>query len=177
MSLFCLIFKVVGFSSLQDFIQSTLFLKKKFFLLHVYGFSISAVCSYFLYLTNGIEYLIYNPAKGIYILAGVTAFDIALGTMNSKIVKKERIKSDKMLRAVVRFAVALIFISILFNMNSVWPIMIQFWVVDGVLIGFIISTLWSSVENARDLNLVTKSQYEFLEQVVNIKKIFEKLKK
>lgn len=170
-------FEDLGFENLSDLITSTFAFKTKFLMLHVYGFTFSGLIALWVEITNQTESWIYKPFRGIGILLIATITDFILGASHSIEVKQERFSWQKIPRSAVRFAFQCLFIGLFFNMNMVWPLIIQFWIVDGLLIAFILTTAWSAFENAYNLKLVTKEQFETVQSVVNIKNLLNKFKK
>jgi hypothetical protein len=61
-------------------------------------------------------------------------------------------------------------------MSQIWQHVVMDWMVDGLLIVFTLSTFWSSIKNAKELQLITNEQYSVLESIIGLKKIFEKFK-
>src|SRR5690606_10145058 len=108
--------------------------------------------------------------------AGVSVFDFILGISNSVMTKKTEFNSWRISRSAVRFVVQTIFVAILFNMSLIWSVFIQSWIVDSLLLIFILSTFWSAFENAKDLGLVTQEQFEMVESFVSIKKLILKFR-
>lgn len=167
----------LGFESFSDLIISSLTLKSKFLLLHLYGMTFSGLITFFLYVSEQTEQWIYKPFKGIGVLLAVSVVDFLLGASNSMTVKNESLQWQKIPRSAVRFGVQCFFVGVFFNLNSIWPLVIHIWVVDGLLLIFILTTAWSSFENAYSLKLITKEQFEAVQQWVNIKKFLTKFKK
>lgn len=167
----------LGFESFSDLITSSLTLKSKFLLIHLYGMTLSGFITFFLYVSEQTETWIYKPFKGIGILLFVSIVDFLLGASNSISTKNENLQWQKIPRSGVRFALQCFFVGVFFNLNSIWPLIIHIWVVDGLLLIFILTTAWSSFENAYSLKLITKEQFEAVQQWVNIKKFLTKFKK
>ena len=163
----------VGFSGIGDVISSTLGLKYNISSIAIIGVALG---SSFSIIQKFIDTYIYTPAHGVFILFFITALDIVLGLMKS-IKFKERISSSKISRAVVRFIVQILFVGIFSNMHEVFNHFIYSWMVDVVLIMFTLSTIWSSIVNARKLNLITEDQHRAFEAILNIKNFFSRLGK
>ena len=167
----------LGFESFSDLITSSLALKSKFILLYLYGMTFSGFIAFFVYVSEQTEVWVYKPFKGIALLFAATVFDFLLGASNSMEIKREPFTWSKIPRSAVRFGVQCSVIGIFFNLNSLWPLVIHIWIVDGILIAFILTTTWSGVENAYSLKFLTKEQFETLQSWVNIKNLINKFKK
>lgn len=172
----CMGLHVMGYESLRDLLMTSLALKTKWFDFYSIGFIIAMVATTVAHLTNFTEKYIYSPSAGIAILFGVTIFDFLVGLWYSFEVKKINLNPWRIPRTFARFIVQILLIGFLYKMSELWPYVIQYWIVTGLLIVFILTTIWSIVENAKDLGIITKQQYEFIEGFVNIGKIVNKLK-
>lgn len=166
--------ELVGFESFSDFLTSVFALKDKVQSFYTYGFAFGMVLTIIKFLSQSTAIYIFSPPAGIAILFGVSVFDFLLGLSNSITNTNTGVKAGKISRTFIRFAVQVIFVAILFNMNMVFPIFIQSWMVDTLLFVFTISTLWSAFQNARDLSWVTQDQFEMVESFINIKNLIPK---
>jgi len=163
-------FKVIGYKSLLDLVQSVFALRIKLAMLHVYAVSFSFTTAIFIELDIGISKYIYSPSAGIWLLAIISVGDFALGIANSVINKGEPISWAKLNRSAIRFIVMTWFIAITYNLHLVSPVIVQKVFIEGLFVVFCLSIIYSSVENARDLNFITKEQFEMIESFVNPKK-------
>jgi|GEM_PF-5862626 diacylglycerol kinase len=163
-------FKVIGYESIAELIQAVFALKIKLAMIHVYATSFSCIAYIFIELDIGINSYIYSPSAGIWLLAIISVGDFALGLANSIINKGERISYAKLNRSAIRFIVMTWFIAITYNLHLVSPVIIQKVFIEGLFLVFCLSIIYSSVENARDLNFITKEQFEMIDSFVNPKK-------
>lgn len=169
------IWGALGFMSFSDFFSATTTIKIKFVVIHLYSISISGILVVFKLLEEQTDRFVYSPAAGIVLLFLVSLVDFMLGAANSKFVRNEDFQPTKIPRSAVRFGVQTFFVGIFFNMNKVWPLVIQFWITDFLLIVFILTTVWSGIVNAKNLKLITEDQYSFLEKFVNPSKFFKRM--
>lgn len=167
---------VMGYENLKDLLMTSLALKTKPIDFYSLGFIFAMFVSGFAYVTNFTENYVYSPSAGIAILFVATAADFLVGLWHSLEVKKQPINSWRIPRTFARFIVQILFIGLLFKMSELWPWVVQYWIVTGLLIVFIITTIWSMVENARDLGLITKQQFEAIESFVNVGKLIKKIR-
>ena len=163
-------FKVIGYESFLDLIKAVFALKVKMGMIHIYAISFSFIASIFIELDIGISKYIYSPSAGIWLLAIISIGDFILGLANSIINKGEPIRWAKLNRSAIRFIVMTWFIGITYNLHLVSPIIIQKVFIEGLFLVFSLSIIYSSVENARDLNFITKEQFEMIDSFVNPKK-------
>jgi hypothetical protein len=167
----CMAIEAIGFESPNDFFTSVFALKHKVVTFYSYGFAFGMIMTMIKFISHNTAMYIYSPPAGIVILFGVSSFDFLLGLSNSITNTNIGIKAGRISRTIIRFVVQVIFVAILFNMNLVWPIFIQSWMVDTLLFVFVISTLWSAFQNARDLSWVTQEQFEMVESFISIKNL------
>ena len=172
----CMGLHLLGFESINDFFGAVFALKYKVLSFYTYGFAIGGMVAFVRTISDSTAIYIYSPPAGIAILAIVSVFDFLLGISNSVINKKTDFNSWRISRSAVRFVVQTIFVAILFNMSLIWSIFIQSWIVDSLLLIFILSTFWSAFENAKDLGLVTKDQFETVEEFISIRKLIGKIR-
>ena len=164
------IFKVLGYESFVDLIQAVFALRIKLAMIHIYATTFSCVAYIFMKLNIGINEYIYSPSAGIWLLAIISLGDFALGLANSVINEGEPISWAKLNRAAIRFIVMTWFIAITYNLHLVSPVIMQKVFIEGLFVVFSLSIIYSSVENARDLNFITKEQFEIIDSFVNPKK-------
>lgn len=167
---------VMGYENLKDLVMTSLALKTKPVDFYSFGFISAIFVSGFAYLTNFTENFIYSPSMGIALLAVATLFDFLVGLWHSLEVKKLPINSWRIPRTFARFVIQILVVGLLFKMSELWPWVVQYWIVTGLLIVFIITTIWSMVENGRDLGLITKQQFEAIESFVNVGKLIKKIR-
>jgi hypothetical protein len=172
----CMALNLLGFESINDLMVSVFALKTKVMTFYTYGFAIGGIVAFMRVISENTAVYVYSPPAGIAILGGVSLMDFALGVSNSIVSKRSDFNSWRIPRSVVRFIVQVAFVAIVFNMNLIWSIFIQSWMVDSLLLIFILSTLWSAMENARDVKIITQEQFELIESFVNIKKLIAKIK-
>jgi len=172
----CMALNLLGFESINDLMISVFALKTKVLTFYTYGFAIGGIVAFMRVISENTAVYVYSPPAGIAILGGVSVLDFALGVSNSIVSKRADFNSWRIPRSVVRFIVQVAFVAIVFNMNLIWSIFIQSWMVDSLLLIFILSTLWSALENARDVRIITQDQFDMIEGFVNIKKLIAKIK-
>lgn len=163
----------VGFGSIKEILLSTIAWKHKITSVYLLGFTISGAHTFIVQFT---EKHIYSPALGIELLFGITILDIILG-LSLAVENKKGVSGTKLVRAIVRFIVQCVFVGIFFNMSQVWDHLIQSWLASSILFIFMLSTVYSSIRNAARLGIITKDQYDIIESIVNIKSLFNKIKK
>lgn len=168
------IFKVIGYESFNDLISSVLSLKLKFGMLYVYGMVGSVLIWLYTVIDTGINNYVYSPSKAVWILAFASIGDFILGFSNSVFKKSEGVSWSRMNRAGIRFIVMLWFIGITYQMHLVFPVIIQKIFIEGLFIVFLLSIVYSSLENARDLDFITKSQFNLIDSFVNPKKFINR---
>lgn len=167
---------VMGYESINDLFMTVLALKTKPLDFYSLGFVFAMFVSCLAYITNFTENFIYSPSTGIAILAIATVADFLVGLWHSLEVKKLPINSWRIPRTFARFIIQILLVGLLFKMSEIWPYFVQYWVVTGLLIVFILTTIWSIVENSRDLGMITKQQYEAIESFVNVGKLIKKIR-
>lgn len=164
--------KVIGFESFLDLIKSVFGLRFKMGMIHIYAVSFSFLHGIFLELDIGINEYIYSPSAGIWLLAIISIGDFLLGLSNSIINKGEKIRWAKLNRSAIRFIVMTWFIGITYNLHLVSPIIIQKVFIEGLFLVFCLSIVYSSIENAKDLNLITAEQFDIINSFANPKHVF-----
>lgn len=163
----------VGYSSLEELVQNSVAWKHKISSLYLLSVSLGGFITGIYAFTE--EY-IYSPAMGIIVLFAVSLIDLLLG-MSVAIDEKKGISPARIVRSLVRFIVQVVFVGLIYEMSSLWHILIQSWMVDSLLIIFTLSTFWSAVQNAAKLKLITPDQYSFIEGIVNLKGLIERFTK
>lgn len=164
------IFKVIGYESFNDLISSVLSLKVKFAMLHIYGMVASVIISLFTEIDVGLNNYVYSPSGAVWLLAIASIGDFILGFTNSVFKKAEEVSWSRMNRAGIRFIVMLWFITITYQMHIFFPDIVQKIFIEGLFIVFLLSIIYSSLENARDLDWITKAQFDLIDTFVNPKK-------
>lgn len=157
----------VGFDSMGDFLSNILVSK---YLLVFSGIFVAAIG----YVDRFIEMNIYSPAKGIYILFLVTVFDILLGI--SVAIKDKSFDSYRFNRAWIRLVVQIVIVGLLNQSNIVWEL-VNDWMVNTLLLAFVLTTLWSAFKNANKLKWVQSETFLILERILGIEDIFNKFVK
>ena len=167
------VFAPIGFDSLMELLKSTFFYKEKITTIYAIGFSVSTIIGVAEII---IEKYIYSPALGIAILWITTFFDVVLGLAASR---SDNINIDpsKLNRAFIRLVVQTVITGLFFQMSIAWNHFVYSWMVDALLIIFTLSVFFSLIQNARKLDLITKDQFEFIQNIVNLKKLFNKISK
>jgi hypothetical protein len=163
----------IGFDSFQDYIQNTIAWKHNITAVYVFAVSLGGA---FTIASSFTDQFIYTPALGVFILWLTTIFDVLLGAAAALHLKK-KIQPNKLGRAVVRLVTQTLIVALFFQMSHAWHFFIHGWMVDSLLIVFTLSTFYSAIQNARDLDLITKEQYSFIEGLVNLKKLMSKFKR
>lgn len=164
---------VIGFKSFSDLAQSPLGLKHKLTAIYAAGFTISGLV---VWIEHAIDTYIYSPALGVGILFMVTFFDMLLG-ISEGISSGEGLIPSKLSRAAVRVIVQTFFVAFAYQMHIAWGYVITYWMVDALLIIFTLTTFYSAMQNANKLGLITDEQYSFIESIVNIRRLIDKIKK
>ena len=158
-------FDSFGFDSLSDFVHNLVSPKSILVIAGVTS-AIMATVDHF------IEASIYSPARGIYILFFTTVFDIMLGI--SVAVKENRFDTYKLMRAWIRLVVQIIIIGLLNQSNMVWD-MVNDWMVNTLLLAFVLTTLWSAFKNAYKLRWIQEDTYLILQRILSVEQIFDKV--
>ena len=167
-----LILHQIGFDSLRDFAQNTIAWKHNISSVYLFAASMGGVLTY---VESATDKFIYTPALGVYILWLTTIFDVFLGAA-AAIHLKKAIQPNKLGRAVVRLVTQTLIVALFFQMSHAWHFFVHAWMVDSLLIVFTLSTFYSAIQNAHNLELVTKDQFTFIENLVNLKKLMSKFK-
>lgn len=168
-----ILFNPIGFNSLHELCQNTIAWKYKLTSIYLLGITVSSLLTAIKAFT---EVYIYSPSPGIAILWATTILDIILG-LGLAISEKKGIVPTKMGRAISRVAIQTLMVGLFFQMGQTWSYLITSWMVDSLLIIFTLSTFYSVLQNAAALGLITKDQYAFIESIVNIKALIDKLRK
>lgn len=168
------IFKVIGYESFSDLISTVLSLKAKLGMLHIYGMIASVAIWLFTEIDIGLNNYVYSPSKAVWILFFASVGDFVLGLSNSLFKKGEEVSWSRMNRAGIRFIVMLWFIGITYNMHLVFPEIIHKIFIQGLFVVFLLSIIYSSLENARDLDWITKAQFDLIDSFVNPKKFINR---
>lgn len=155
-------FDSVGFESMHDFVNNLVSPK---IILAIAGVLSAIMIS----IDQFIEASIFSPAKGIYILFFTTLFDIMLGI--SVAVKEKRFDTYKLMRAWIRLVVQIIIIGLLHQSNMVWE-MVNDWMVNTLLLAFVLTTLWSAFKNAYKLKWIQEDTYLILQRILSVDQIF-----
>lgn len=163
----------LGFESFMDIVKSSIAWKHKITTVYVLAAAIGGVFSAIGKFTDS---YIYSPALGMYILWITSLIDIIFGISNS-VAKKQGISANKISRAMIRVTFQTVLVGIVFQMSHAWGYLITFWMVDSLLIVFTLTILWSVIQNAEALGFITKDQYDVIESIINIKRLFSRIKK
>jgi hypothetical protein len=115
---------------------------------------------------------VYRASTGIYILFWASLFDMLLGL--SKAVRDNNVSGSKMGRAMVRFVVQVFLVGVMYKMHHVWPWAVYVWMVDVILITFVLSTVWSIIKNAKILGYINEETYTMLEGLLSIHALVKK---
>lgn len=166
---FNIIFKSIGFDNLGDFLNS-IFFKGKITIL-IYAGSLSA---FILLVNTFIGKYIYHPAEAIWLLTIVSLVDMITGVTKT-IQKGGTPDSYRMTRAVVRLVMQIFIIFMIFRMHGIFPSYIYRWMVDAVVLAFLIATLWSVTKNSYELGWIQKDSYKLIESILNADKLFKKI--
>lgn len=168
-----IVWEQVGFHSAYEILQSTIAWKHKITAVYLAALPLAAIITT---LERFTENYIYTPALGIAILWLTSFCDVLLG-LSVAISNKKGIVPTRISRALIRVITQTIFVGLFFQMGKAWSYLITAWMVDSLIIIFTLSTFYSVLQNAASLGLITKEQYAFIESIVNIKSLIDKLKK
>lgn len=155
----------VGFESISDFFGNILATKG---IMATSGI----IVGFLTYMDSFIELNIYSPARGIYILFAATIFDIMLGI--SVAVRDKAFDAYKLNKAWVRLVVQITIIGLLHQSNIVWEL-VNDWMVNTLLLAFVLTTIWSSFKNAHKLGWIQPSTFIVLQRILSIDDIFKKI--
>lgn len=153
----------VGFNSFSDFLSSV-FVNKGLLLIAGIVAGIVSTIDHFI-TTN-----IFDPSKGIWILLAATFLDVLLGI--SVGVKEKKFDAYKLNRAWIRVVTQIAFVFLMNQVTLVWD-MINDWMVNTLLLAFILATVWSAFKNAYKLKWIQPATYEILEKILSIEDIFQ----
>lgn len=158
-----IIFDSVGFDSMSDFMHNILATKWIFAMAGIFAAIITSIDTF-------IEINVFSPSRGIWILFAATIFDIILGI--SVAFKEKSLDAGKFNRAWIRFVVQVIIIGLLNQSNIVWE-MVNDWIVNTLLLAFVLTTIWSSFKNAYKLRWIQPDTFLALQRIFGAEEAFK----
>ena len=161
----------LGFENLNDFFNSIIGIKQT--TIPLIAVSLTALLSV---ISSFIGAYIYTPPWGIFILFILTSVDIITGISNS-LNQEESLKPNKFGRASVRFVMQVFIVFIFTQLGEVWDYIIMKWMIDIVLLTFVISVFWSVISNSYELGWIKEENYKILESALDINKLLGLLEK
>lgn len=153
----------IGFDSVADFFNNV-FVNKSMLVFSGFLAALLGTLDIF------IEAHVYSPAKAIYVLFAATIFDIMLGI--SVAVRDKKFDAYKLNRAWARLVTQIAIVALLHHTDLVWE-MVNDWMVNTLLLAFVLATIWSSFKNAYSLGWIQPATYLMLEKILSIQELFD----
>lgn len=179
----CMALNTLGYINLYDLFTTIFALKTKAKTFYSIGFSVGGFITFYKIVSEQTEAYVYSPPAAIMILFYATIGDLVFGIWNSvenKPLDAEgntaKFNSWRIPRTFVRLAAQVFLVAMFFNLSKIFPLFIQSFIVDGLLLVFILTTLWSIIENLHALKFISKEQFNIISSLANIRTIINKLR-
>lgn len=191
LSFFDGIFQEYGFNNTSSFFKETFLIDAKYIMMFVFGFIGSVIVSIWDFIVNHegsvnqyVSEYVYNPSRAIGLLFIITIVDIWFGTTKARSTKlvncekkdQEIIQPNKFVKSFFRFTTQVFFVAFVHNISNLYSGLHISWVVDTLMIAFMLATAKSAWNNAYLLGWVEKEVYEIVEGFFDLKKILFKIK-
>lgn len=189
-SFFDTIFQEYGFDNTSSFFKETFLIDVKYIMMFVFGFVGSVIVSIWDFIVNHnvpfnqyISEYVYNPSRAITLLFIITIVDVWFGTTKARSTKlvncekeQELIKPNKFVKSFFRFTTQVFFVAFVHNISNLYSGLHISWVVDTLMIAFMLATAKSAWNNAYLLGWIEQEVHDAVEGFFDLKKILFKIK-